>query len=498
MFVKRLWSIGAVFALVSAIALLIWIGVVNVFQTDASPSTNAESIEDAVRENPSPLVQQEAHDFEMSVSSEGNSIHPRESCSDLTSKRLSDDCVTALDAYFLDKRFVWKSFDWVLVPLTYGSIFADPARDRELVFEALGQSECRLEDGEIRRDLREVCHADSLANYANFMYFCSEVPAQVEFTRNTLVESGVKNGIETYTIPGIYQIYEYWDLDFMKESTWAGERMLEGRWIVERVCVQFEMESMELDLARDHAQINVLKTIGRNLGIFPRSHGPSIDSLMQEIGAGDAFSQRDAITILRALAARLGSDWASFLYEAHQEDNRWVEHEAKQLPWKPYLTTMHKIVNYWKTPYEIRGTLYEDYIEAVEIAKTLHINVTESGEKERESVLEFALSAWEQLDNAGLEIDLDRLAQYVCGPNWMGATQNCRHIISDFRTSGRSIEQGFWHRLSQFEARAMELGLFDADQDYKGNYWETEELGILDPSSGPNALLQESERGTIE
>ncbi len=80
-----------------------------------------------------------------------------------------------------------------------------------------------------------------------------------------------------------------------------------------------------------------------------------------------------------------------------------------------------------------------------------------------------------------MEVDLDRLVEYVCGPNWRYATENCQDVISSLKDTYSSSDQYFWHRVSQFEARAIALGLYDNEPSFRDSDWEEQDLGVADP-----------------
>ena len=69
----------------------------------------------------------------------------------------------------LSRQFALVALDH---PLTFGRIFADPARDFVRMQEALSRPECLLEPGEKNWELQESCHAEAFLNYALINRFC--------------------------------------------------------------------------------------------------------------------------------------------------------------------------------------------------------------------------------------------------------------------------------------------------------------------------------------
>ena len=374
---------------------------------------------------------------------------PRRAC-DKPLGELSEECLQSLDAYFLDRPFVWKGFDWLPLPLTYRRVFADPALDRERTLAALDRAECRLEHGEVRWDLKETCHADSLASYATFIYFCQhagEAGRSIEVGKRVYVPIMTANGLEavqtTLKAPTMYQMYADWDaghLGYFTESEWAGETFLEGRWVLERSCVRHDVEVLALDVDRDRAQYEKLEAIWERLRDPGRKHYYGISG------------SEDASEVLTALAARLGDEWAAFVHDSPKENDAWDDHEAEALPWKRHLRAMRLTMRNLRHASEARAT-----------------------------ALRLSLEAWEELEKAGLRIDLDRLVEYVCGHKWSDRSDACQAAIADLNETGTETDQGFWHKLSAFEARAMQLGLYDAAPSYRWSDWEQNALLALDP-----------------
>ena len=171
---------------------------------------------------------------EFETISDSGTIHPSELCKPVFGM-LSEQCFESLGTYFLDKPFVWEGFSWLPLPLTYRRVFENPEVDRLNVIEALENPNCRLEQGEVRWDLKDVCHAESIANYSNFLYLCKDLDTQWE---SQLLYARTFSHGSQYE-PTVKHRYENWNMEHSISSSWAGEWFLEGRWIVERVCKSF-------------------------------------------------------------------------------------------------------------------------------------------------------------------------------------------------------------------------------------------------------------------
>lgn len=354
-------------------------------------------------------------------------IDPRVSC-EKPLQELSDECLKSLDKYFWERPFVWKEYDWLPLPLSYSRIFADPAADRANVFLALEKPECRLEKGEIRWDLRDSCRAESFANYANFLYFCQyvkdELRSEVELSQELLRGPGYE--------PTVYQWYARWDGKNNRPSKWLGERLLEGRWILESTCTQYSMRSLELDDEHYEILMAIWKRLGEKTGKYNR-----------------------AFDVLVAIAARLGNEWASSVYESPRENDAWNVHETEEMSWKRALRDMRSKMNQPSTS---------------------------TARDARKTALRLSIETWGKLEASGIDIDLDRMVDYVCGGNWLSADESCEDTIANLKEHHISTDQGFWHRLSTFEARSIQNGLYETVPSYRDrDSWEAREFRMADP-----------------
>ena len=432
--IRVLWA-----CLLSLFAITVVITIV-LLRSDAKQEGEDE-VSIALLENqsivqPSDLpVQNDSSLASTEIETNQNLNHPREICKQVFGT-LSDQCFESLNTYFLDRPYVLKNFDWLPLPLTYRRIFDNPEVDRSNVIEALADPNCRLEQGEVRWDLKEACHAESIANYSNFMYLCKDLDRNWELELlmvRTLWES------PRYQ-PTVKHRYIRWNTEPTPPSSWAGERYLEGRWIVESVCKQYDIA--EFELKEEHYRI--LESIGRRLGDKER-----------------AFSR--TYEVMKSLAARLGDEWASFVYESSSTSDEWGIHESNVMPWKSLLNEM------WWALYISRATSRE------------HIRTT---------ALRYGIQAWNELEKTGVKIDLDKLVEYVCGPIWRYSTENCQDSLSVLQRSDETIDQGFWHALSKFEARSIELNLYDIEIENRGLEWELDAIRATDPDATRRKLSE--------
>lgn len=480
---NAIWkTIGVTIALLAIVAMFVFLKTQNGDLSDKS----AVAFESMVADHPESVSSfssvQPALDAALIEGQTG--LDPRVVCQDPLGE-LSDECLDALDAYFLDKSFVWQDFDWIPLPLTYQRIFVDPSGDRERVLAALKRPECRLEEGTIRWDLMESCHAESFANYANIVYFCQNPTNEINVSSN---ESPSTQSKRTWEVRNAtFAKYQDWGREYERRSRWVGEALLEKRWLAERACTRLDERLL---WHNDHKSgyTEVLEAIGQRLELFSESWGSSaLEAMFHQLGDDGKrpFGQEDASAVLRAVAARLGDEWAASIYESTAEDEAWMAQEAAMMPWKEYVKIMRARVNWARRDLEGENRPNSldvgEYIRLFPKIEALGENFVKEDSQVRTSLVSFALGAWGELEAAGMEIDLDRLVDFVCGPHWKEAMEKCQEVISHLNEMEPSIDQSFWHRLSQFEARAIALDLYDVEQRYRGPDWEREELGIAEP-----------------
>lgn len=85
------------------------------------------------------------------------------------------ECLDAIDQHFRNEAaYIVEHFG--MVPkkssFTYGQMFDEHKKDRELLVDALQRSECRLLEGPIRLDLRETCNADAFERFTLLAELC--------------------------------------------------------------------------------------------------------------------------------------------------------------------------------------------------------------------------------------------------------------------------------------------------------------------------------------
>ncbi|MYD79513.1 MAG: hypothetical protein F4X44_02745 [Gammaproteobacteria bacterium] len=472
---------GAAFALLAILTLLLLV-IANV----ESPTAHDGEF---IKPNISPLpVVEPRHEKRSSISvselvEENVPVDPWVACPDPLGE-LSDECMQSLDAYFWNRPFVWNGFDWISVAMSYRRIFEDPERDRARVLAALEKPECRLEKGEIRWDLKEHCHAESFSNYANFIYFCEYVPSGVTLLGDdpTLLAASDLDDLRDR----IFEDFEHWDEEYIRTSRWAGERLLEGRWIVEKAC------SKQLALMESHKYVDIsnqyerLKTIGKSFDEFSESWGSSsMDAFFYQFTNDKerSFDSHDAFKVLQMLAARLGDEHAASVYESPAEDVQWRSHEAESMPWKVFLKTMRASIMMIRSDFEGENTSITDvarqYFDFYPKIEKLDGVFQYEGSKARTSVLAYTLEAWLQLERAGIKIDLDRMVEYVCGPNWMESRLNCQESLAELSETISADEQHYWHRLEQFKTRSIELDLFDIQPSFRDSDCERKKLNEI-------------------
>ena len=68
-------------------------------------------------------------------------------------------------------------------PITWCQVYADPAAMRRIVADALRNPECRVAEGQVRLDLREVCAADAIARLAILQQQCGVILDNSDYER---------------------------------------------------------------------------------------------------------------------------------------------------------------------------------------------------------------------------------------------------------------------------------------------------------------------------
>ena len=196
----------------------------------------------------------------------------------------SDECRAALEAqmsasnpqHFLVSGLPYSFSLAELVvlekPLTFERIFADPSGDLLRVQDALSRPECLLTGDETNWELKEICHADALLNYAFVNLFC--------------FGEGIENRIRPVDRGKDYS-NPYREPPSSKEARILWKQDLEDSWVIAKC----EALDPTLDFtAEHHPELHAL--------VMPWRNGPE-----------NLFS-KGAVTQLVELAARLGDEAA--------------------------------------------------------------------------------------------------------------------------------------------------------------------------------------------
>ena len=93
--------------------------------------------------------------------------------------KFSDDCMAALEARYVDRPGQLRRFSMPPfppgTPITWRQVYADPAATRRIVADALRNPQCRVAEGQVRLDLREVCAADAITRLAILQQQCGVI-----------------------------------------------------------------------------------------------------------------------------------------------------------------------------------------------------------------------------------------------------------------------------------------------------------------------------------
>ena len=104
-------------------------------------------------------------------------------CDTLFGADVSEDCLAALDARFLDGepyQLPGLAMQAALVEVpdapTWRELFADPLATRARALDALAREECVREKGGVSPELAEACGADAIAHFAALKALCAKGP----------------------------------------------------------------------------------------------------------------------------------------------------------------------------------------------------------------------------------------------------------------------------------------------------------------------------------
>lgn len=128
------------------------------------------------------------------LKSTDNRLFLEQECPEQIDHRIwsNEECLDAVERYVLEQPAYTLEFPGMVsraAPFTYREMFENLRQDQELVIEALSNSQCRLLEGAIRTDLRELCNADAFYRYSRFAELCYSASA-VESYLNLSVRSG--------------------------------------------------------------------------------------------------------------------------------------------------------------------------------------------------------------------------------------------------------------------------------------------------------------------
>ena len=328
-------------------------------------------------------------------------------CSE-NSEELSEECMDALDSYFMQSPLVHLALNWIEFPNapTYAEIFADPAGDRQRVFAALDRVECRLEEGrDVRVDLKDSCDAGAIARFSIFFDTC-------EF-------GGIgRDMFEIYYVSqGFHRVRIRNDLEFNNdgelERKLAEERVLERRWKSEK-CKELG-QRLRLDPSRDVRHVTLLREMGRRFGFATRDN-PTDDERWTWKYAG----------ILMSLADRLGAE------------------ESISSTYRPFfgfrgaeLREHFRSTRPWLVPWE---------------RLMLSLN--------RKPDIRVAVDLVLALRTIDVDFDLDHLIEMLCNEDYRDQS-SCQTAIDEIKHTMDWSEDQKLRVLDEFETRALKLGLYD-------------------------------------
>ncbi|MCY3883386.1 MAG: hypothetical protein OXG24_00555 [Gammaproteobacteria bacterium] len=324
-------------------------------------------------------------------------------------ENLSKECEEAMDEHFANHPLDRTSDStWILLPnrLTYGRAFKDPTGDRNRVFEALRERDCRLEEGEVVQwELAESCQASTFANLSVFLWACSKY----DFLQN----------LPEYLV----DISDYTDFENSDPQLYRhvlrtrNMLILEALWLRKK-CAKHKVAEMQIDSLLDQEQYQILRSTAERLGdIWPE------------------YSDVPESFVLKSLAARLGDSSAALLYDgtfARGRVDSWREYMGKVWPWKDSLGEFHDYTN----PNSL------DRLEKT--SKRLQVGVSIAA-----ALLE-----------SGLEFDWKFLVRRVCTLK-NSEEANCKTAIEELDPTYDWEQESELQVLEEFKRVSRELNLYD-------------------------------------
>ena len=335
---------------------------------------------------------------------------------------LSSDCWTKLDQLFWDKPMGAHS-EFLLLPtsLTYRRIYADPANDRDRVFQALQREECRLENSDIHFDYREKCNAESFANFGSFLAAC-ELIEDRDYLYEWFEPHSLHNGKSRFQLELDY-IEQYRILDpdgFTQARREIWLDALESRWRKEK-CLEFDMS---------RPRVIPISEKSKQLGLISFRWGGE--------------QSLDPATTLILIAAKMGEGWSlpRFVFENHVLGSSRQAYERYTVEHDPWFRKLSEAL----IPVQVRSKRMQAAIESV-VA----------------------------LQDMGGEIDLEKLVIGVCesesivriyehGDERRPPASSCREAIEKLSASIPQSSYRELKLLDEFERISLEFGVYDAPQ----------------------------------
>lgn len=408
------WSAIAAFAVVVCIlSILVVLGP----HQSKDPDTAGLPVQDTVDSYPS--TEEIAQDLNASIVSltdqKANSFDAKDIVAACPEPRIriTDECWDYIDAHFSDKRIAPQNLEWIFTkdPLTYGRVFQDPVRDRELVIEVLNDPLCDLSGvNDLRWDLYDRCHATAFANFFHFHRICSGGEYQSRLSNWLEVGWGLLNWGERISqfdkrLELLEQKPES-EQRYLTNQLW--EEFLYTHWSIKN-CERFDVEEILTDSNRDLHPLEQLQTRSEKIGVQWKNFEGSYRSIPIRKS-------------LSGLAAYYGDFWAVSGYGGKRE---WYDRRNERYPW----------------------------------IKTNRILYGRDGT--RESKLSAAVSIVVELEDSGIDFDWDHLVHHVCTDQKKPDPQSCQDAIDalDSALDPNEVRKG--RVLDRIEGLAITLGVFD-------------------------------------
>lgn len=340
-------------------------------------------------------------------------------CPDLQSD-LSVECKLALDEIFWDKPLGdYSEFVSVPNPLTYRRIFTDPPSDRALVVEALQHRECRLQEGDLRLDLKESCHGEAFAKFASFMKFCDSKENrgyEIEWFK----QHPNHDGKSRFQLE-MDHIEQYREIEpdgyfGMRNSIWSD--VLESRWLHDK-CLHYDMS--QLRIRPESKEFSQLELISLGLvHVQALEPATTLSMMAARFGVGWSFGVEVLVGPV-GLGSR--DSYGKYLYEHH--------------PWIPKLN--EALVPYYGRDQRLRAS--------IEVIKSLQ--------------------------DIGWELNLDKLVIGVCGNETysrvyehsalkLPPSESCSEALEQLNAEIPQSDFRELKILEEFERLALKHGVYDA------------------------------------